>query len=618
MPRSICGAFHWNGSLTDAPAEVVSVMLDVLPGRGREGRSDLASVSFGYREIWEDAPKQGYCSAGRLSAVVDARLDNRPEIFDALDLKGQDRFQITDCELILKAYERWGENCPKYLYGDYAFAVWDANRQLLFCTRDAVGIRPLYYSKKLAPMFVFSSDINAVLAIPNVRDDLDEAFTTAYLMGEVPDSDRTFFLSVCSLPPGHSITIDTCSERVRRWWNPETVFVIHGGSDENCQQEFLDHYRRSVRDRLEGPGEIGVHVSGGVDSSSIASLAARELRSSGRRPYAFCWQPPPRDSMAEDEVAEYQLIESVCTQEGLEPRYHPLSLEHILAHMSLDVTRVSDYDGTMIHEELVQLSASELDVRVILSGWGGDEVASCSGAEYYTGLLCSGHFRQLLREAQVRRPKSPLRFIAKHAVLPLIPRNVERALYSLICGELPRGRKPSFVHPALARKHRKTRQGRAVNVRQRQLMMLQQGHLEQRIQSWSARGARMGIEYRYPLLDRRLIEYFLGLPPQQFRFGNRRRWFFLQAMQPVLPPHIISHYTKTDPARHRPLFEMNSEVIPLISQQLSARQELPIRAGYLDMTRLQAYLENQAELPEKQRQPGKIMRALKFLDWSEG
>ena len=113
MPRSICGAFQRDGGSATTPAESVAVMLDALPGRGRVGRSGSGAVSFGCRGTWEDAAgsitAQGQCSVGSLAAVVDARIDNRPEVFDALGFDGSERFRISDCELVLRAYERWGK-----------------------------------------------------------------------------------------------------------------------------------------------------------------------------------------------------------------------------------------------------------------------------------------------------------------------------------------------------------------------------------------------------------------------------------------------------------------------------------------------------------------------------
>jgi len=147
------------------------------------------------------------------------------------------------------------------------------------------------------------------------------------------------------------------------------------------------------------------------------------------------------------------------------------------------------------------------------------------------------------------------------------------------------------------------------------LIKLENGHLDRRIRDWAASGARAGIEYRYPLLDRRLIEFVLGLPAGQFRYGRSSRWFFRQSLKSVLPQCVAEHTDKTDPARFQPLLETMSEALPFIARQLAARPEPPTRTGYLDMAKLRAYLEAASGLPEERRQPGKILRALIFLDW---
>ncbi len=628
MARTICGVCHRGGAgdaaNPDPNRDAIGAMLAELPGLGRAGRINGGAVSFGYRALRADAGEQGQedawqarCSARGLIAVADARLDNRAELASALGLGAAESIGATDCGLILRAYGRWGENCPLQLHGDYAFAVWDPAKRLLFCARDALGARPFYYALAGGGRFVFASDIAAALAAPGVEDDLDEAHAVINLMGNTPDTNSTFFRAVRSLPPGHSIAANRRGEHLRRWWRPEDAPAAGRGSNQDYQRQFLDHYRRAVRDRLQGAGPVGAHLSGGLDSSSVAVLAARELRPSGRRLHALCWHPPPNDSQPENEASEYRLIESVCAQEGLHPRYHSVSVEHTLARLGLDGARVADHQGVLMHESLVQRSAAELDVRVILSGWGGDEIASSSGADYYPMLLRGGRWRQLLREA--RRRQRSWRFLACQAVLPLVHPRASNTVSALLKGQRPRMLRPSFVYPALARKHRRPPQGRLaarpVSVRQTQLVRLGSGHLEQRIQDWAASGARTGIEYRYPLLDRRLIEFVLGLPPEQFRYGRSSRWFFRQSLKSVLPPCVAEHTDKTDPARHRPCFDSLSEALPLIAGRLAARYDTPARARYLDMARLRAYLEAEAGLPDDRRQPGKILRALSFLDW---
>ena len=344
-------------------------------------------------------------------------------------------------------------------------------------------------------------------------------------------------------------------------------------------------------------------------------LAARELRPSGLRPHAFCWHPPPDDSLTGEEASEYDLIESVCAQEGLQPHYHGVSTGHLLATLRRDVTRLADRDGTLMHETLVQRTAAELGVRVILSGWGGDEAASYSGAGYYVELLRGGRWHRLWREARGLSGR-PWRFVARHAVLPQLHFNAANVVANLLReGRIPHRRK-SFVHPNLPRRHgnrgRAFRRGIA-GVRREQVKRLRGGHLGARMEDWAAYGARAGVEYRYPLLDRGLLEFVLGLPAEQFRHGARSRNFMRRALRSVLPPAVLELSEKTDPARMRPLQATVAEAAPSIARRLGSRREPPSRAEYIDMPRLCAQIEalaGGASWPY-----GKLSRALQFLDW---
>ena len=616
MARAICG-IHRRGNTN---ADAVTAMLAALPGCGRTGGTDQGTVSFRYRDLWadptENTPIRERRSVPGLAVVADARLDNRAELAETFGLASPERAGVEDSDLILRAYRRWSEACPLHLHGDYAFAVWDSPEQRLFCARDAVGARPFFFSLSPGGQFSFASDIAAALAAPGVDDRLDDSQVAAFLMGSYrvnPEvKDGTFFRGVRSLPPGHSITVDAKSERVERWWRPEDAPPVRHECDEDYEIEFLDRYRRAVRDRLHGAHPVGVHLSGGLDSSSLAVLASRELRPLGRKPHAFCWHPPPAGSHTSEEADEYRLIESVCAQEQLQPLYHAASADHIVGMLRNDVTRIPNRDGTLIHESLVQDSAAGLGVRVVLSGWGGDEVASYSGAGYYVELLREGRLGQLHREARVLSDR-PWMFLLRNVVLPAAHPRAAGILEGLLRGELHRKRQ-SFAAPGLARKYRKPQpSARESGVRQTQLARLKPGHLNRRMEDWAASGSRAGVEYRYPLLDRRLIEFVLGLPAGQFRRGPRSRWFMRRALRSVLPPPVLERSVKTDPARYRPWRQAFDEALPTVHRHLSARSEPPARAEYLDMPMLLAHLESKVQ--GKNVHSGKLSRALALLDW---
>ena len=371
-------------------------------------------------------------------------------------------------------------------------------------------------------------------------------------------------------------------------------------------QQCLELHQRSVRDRLRG-GTVGAHVSGGLDSSSVAVLAAREMRNQGRPPpVAFTWLPdlggaPPQPAHA----LEYALVDAVCAQEGLRACHGALTPENVLDLMRLD----GALSNVLVHvnEDVVQRHAQARGVRVLLSGWGGDECVSYNGRGYWPHLLLSGRWRKLA--AECRAQDTPAwRFLAGvglELLHPSLPARLRR---------LRKGRNAArrwLVHPGFARRTKPLAASsrRALGVRSVQLGLLRAGHLAQRMEGWAASGGPRGIEYRYPLLDRRLLEFVLGLPPEQFVRGKERRWLMRNALRAVLPPEVCWHRSKIDPARSEAMVAAFCAALPAIRAWLAARP--PRRAGYVDMRVLRKCLADPAEFRAR---PGPVIRALSFLD----
>ena len=549
-----------------------------------------------------------------LVAVADARIDDRNTLCDTLGIPPVQRAQIADVELILRAFAKWGSDCPRHLLGDYAFCVWDTTKRTLFCARDHIGARPFYYASENG-RFVFASAVEAVLAAPGVPDALDEKTVATHLGSQVVSDVYTFFRAVRKLPPGHALTLEAgrpfdsaSAPRLERYWLPEHAPLTPRASDSAYAEQCLELYQRSVRDRLRG-GPVGVHVSGGLDSSSVAVLAARELRNQERPPpIAFTWLPDLGDALPQPAHAqEYALVDAVCTQEGLQTCHGALTPKIVLNLMRLD----GALPNVLVHfnEEIVQRHAQARGVRVLLSGWGGDECVSFSGRGYWPQLLLSGRWRKLA--AECRAQDAPAwRFLASIG-LELLHPSLPARLRWLREGRRNRGRR-WLVHPEFARRTKPLAASsqRAIGVRSIQLALLRAGHLAGRMEGWVASGAPRGIEYRYPLLDRRLLEFVLGLPAEQFVRGKERRWLMRNTLRTVLPPEVCWHRSKLDPARSDAMYDAIRVALPAIRAQLAARP--PQRAGYVDMRVLGKCLEEPAEY---QARPGPVLRALSFLDF---
>ena len=612
--NAICGLLGASVGGRNADA-----MLAALPDSGQQPDEWTDGVvAFGGRST--DHARFPSCLAfdphRGLAVVADVRLDDRSALGDVLGVPPRERDEIADGVLLLKAYARWGQYCLNHLLGDYAFAVWDANERLLFCARDHIGVRPLYYAQTPGG-FAFASTVESVLAASSVDDDFDELSVAEHLTGiALLSTTRTFFKAVQKLPPGHTLAVHCAEASCRvaepvRHWHPEQVPQLPPATDGQYAEEFLALYSQAVADRLHGPDPVGVHVSGGLDSSSVAVLAAQHLcRQHRPPPAAFSWLPPLGDRPPKPEHAkEYALIDAVCARASLQVQHCSMNSDDITAWLRRD----GAFPGAMVGPEYpVQRAAAAQGIRVLLSGWGGDEGASFNGRGTIEQLLLHGRWRRL---ATVCRGQSigPRRLLLDH-VLPLISPALMLELRRLKDGKPLRARR-GFAEASFRQRLRPRPEPlpRHLNPRRIQLQLLDFGHLSGRCEDWAASGARFGIEYRYPLLDRRVLEFAFRLPPEQFLNAEGSRLFMRRALRTVLPAEVCRHTSKAEPAVSEARSDAQVLALPAIGKELSARTTPPSRAHYLDMERLLANLST-AHI-RAGHQNVQVHNALGFLDW---
>ena len=264
------------------------------------------------------------------------------------------------------------------------------------------------------------------------------------------------------------------------------------------------------------------------------------------------------------------------------------------------------------NEDIVQRHAAALGVRVLLSGWGGDEGASFNGRGTLEFMLLRGRWWRLAVACRIGGI-GPRRLLIDHA-LPLIAPALMLELRRLRRGKLLRRRR-GFAEASFRRRLRPRPEPvlRYLNPRRSQLRLLDFGHLSGRIEDWAAAGARRGIEYRHPLLDRRVLEFVLGLPPEQFPCDGLSRLLMRRALRTVLPPEVCWNIKKADPARADAVRDALVAALPAINEVLAARSTPPARARYVDMARLLANLS--VARVRAGHQNTQAYNALAFLDW---
>ena len=611
-PTAICGVLGGGG-------QTLKPMLNAMAAYGSETSVVQADgLGMGFASNAANAPAFAIDRAAGLACVADTRLDDRGALCDALAVPHPQRASLTDSELVLRAFVRWGETAPAHLLGDYAFAVWDENRRTLFCARDHAGARPLYYAEPGTGdggCFVFASTVAGVLATPGVSQEFDEAALAGQLSSARPDRrSRTCYRAVRRVPAGHCLIVAPAAKgssgvrlRTVRHWRPEEVPAAPPASDDDYGEQFLHLFERAVQDRLPG-GPVGVHLSGGLDSSGIAVHAARALRSEGLPPPpAFTWLPTPSDPPLDPaHAAEYARVDAVCRQEGLRLFHCGPEPEDVLNVLRLDSTLPGA--DVAFAEPVVVRRAKDAGVRVMLAGGGGDDCASYRGYGHWQGLLLGGRWRALAAEYGAEG-RAAWRLLAG-TTLPLI-----HPALPLLANRWRRGRSLAerwFIAPAFAKRAKPLTLplARETSVRRAQLRLVQAGRFEFQEQQ-RAFGIRAGIDYRFPLLDRRLLEFALSLPPEQFSRPAANRWIMRHALRHSLPSAVCWNPIKGEPARVTALMHTIAAALPEIRQRIERRT--PSRAPYVDIPALLAQMQQNPLGTASHFMPARA--ALAFLDF---
>jgi asparagine synthase (glutamine-hydrolysing) len=577
----IVGIWHLDGR--PVTAEILQPAMTAVAQYGGDDHGIWVSGSVGLgaqvlRLAPESASERLPLTRGDLTITADVRLDNRAELFVALGLPASERAGMPDSELVLRAYAQWGEACPEHLVGDYAFAIWDAREQRLFAARDHIGARPFYYYHA-SQMFAFATDIRGVLAFPGMPAEIDEAEIARFLLypsAGYHDNVHTFFKGLYKLPFGHRLICDRAGLRIARHWHPENLPELRLANLEDYADRLHALMEQAVADRLRTNARVGAHLSGGLDSSSVAVLAARLLKARGApSPGMFSWSPPPGDN---PEKTEHRRIEAICRQEGLTPFYTEVAVE--------DQRRLSDLDisvrppVTLLFEQAVQREAAARGIRLLLSGWGGDEGVSFNSRGLAAEYLVKRQWHDLAEYLQlstaVRRPRrvvSMARAFWHDAILPTLP---DRWFEALAYREARRMIGKSCINPEFAARMRPRLRPLAPlprevpGVRASQLRLYHHGHLTARMESWAAFGADHGLTYAYPLTDRRVLEFAYAIPGKLHRQNGKNRYLYRHTMARLLPEGVSWDTVKADTA---------------LDQRI--RQQVKILAGLLQDKRLE-------------------------------
>lgn len=490
---------------------------------GPDARDTYSNGSFGLghtmlqttrESVFEQQPAS---LDGQLWITADARIDCRNELNRELEQAEPNRRRATtDSELILQAYAIWGEQCVEHLRGDFAFAIWDARRNTLFCARDHFGIKPFYYAE-IGNVFLFSNVLNCVRLHPDLSERLNDAAIGDFLLfGLNCDLSTTTFRDIRRLPPAHCLSVSAEGMRVRRYWSAPTSGTIRYRHADEYVEHFQVLFQSAVKDRLR-VDRAGILLSGGLDSAAVAATA-RELSTSSLdatalRAYTIVYKPvrSDLDGALARKVADFFDIPIQFLEMD--------ALELFDRWNDPELSSPEPVDDPLFAGLFDQFKTIAADCRVVLCGEGADNLMHFEMMPYAKQLLRDGEVRRLFREI-------PRYLGQRRSIWPGIGRRVMG-----VFGKDPTAPLfPRWLEPGFSRRLDLTTRWREWSElpASRPHPILPKAHVSLSIPQWanmfeqeSSGATRYPVEVRYPFLDLRIVNYLLALPPFPFFFEKR-------------------------------------------------------------------------------------------------
>jgi asparagine synthase (glutamine-hydrolysing) len=482
--------------------------------------------------------------------TYNGEIYNYQELIPELQALGH-RFRTrSDTEVVVHAWEAWGEDCVRRFRGMFAFALWDRRRETLFLARDRLGVKPLYYALRPDGLALFGSELKSLLAFGQVDRTLDPCAVEEYFaLGYIPEP-RTIYAAARKLPPAHTLCLrrGQPAGEPRRYWDVRFTGTALM-SDEDAKAELVQRLEESVRLRMISEVPLGAFLSGGVDSSAVVAMMAR-ASSQAVNTCSIAFDDPAYD--------ETRFAQQVA--ERYETR-------HFVDRVQTDDFDLIDTLAACYDEPFADSSAiptyrvcqlARRHVTVALSGDGGDE--SFGGYRRYLYHLGEERMRALMplglraplfgtlgrlypkadRAPRFLRAKSTFQALARTSVeayfhsMSLFRDDMREALFSADLKRRLGGYKASEVfhlHAANA----DTDDPLAL-IQYLDLQTYLVGDINTKVDRASM---AHGLETREPLMDHPLVEWLATLPSRLKVRGAEGKWLLKSAMEPHLPHEVM-------------------------------------------------------------------------------
>ena len=491
-----------------------------------------------------------------LVLVLAGWLSNYDEMRSDLLSRGAILRNRSDAELVLRAYEAWGDDCPRHLEGEFAFVIWDARRGEAFCARDHAGLQPLHYywdGKRL----IVASDQGAILALPGVPRQENRGMIAEIMANEWITRGETVWEGIMRLLPATWMRFGRNGLRTGTYWAPPQEVTIRYKRDEDYQAHYREVFAESVRRASRSHLPIACDVSGGLDSSAVFAMA-HDLQRKGRLPspgvkgYTYRFE----EGSAPDELAYARAVAAHVSAEVREIEPFLPTLEWFAERGRLDRDMAPYPNATMAHSIGQALTGD--GCRVSLNGEGGDEWLS-GKPFYYSEQLAARDFSAVasaLREdCAAIGLRSTLYRLLRFGFAPLTPRPILELRRKLMRQRGPNNYARAFwLAPELEQILTQRRDAadpsgfRSIRnfARRSMFMQLKDPFIELARDQYGRQRAREGCEPRTPMYARQFIEFAFSTPERIKLCGDTHKYVHVSALADLLPAKVLQRKTKAE------------------------------------------------------------------------
>ncbi len=551
----ICGLYRFNGPFIRQGElqQMTQAMASLGPDGSGVWRS--GSVGLGHRafhltddSIHEKLPY--FDPILKLAITTDCRLDNRTELCNRFGFKNQ--ADISDGVLILHAYKHWGQDCPQYLLGEFAVAIWDESEQAFICFTDHTAQRSIYYHQD-EQFFAFSSDINALHTLrgidrkPNLESIAAQG-NAAYFFNrpEITCYQNIFILSARTL-------LSVKNKQVQRhvYWQPDLHRRIHFSSEDEYVETFQHLFHRIVRDKLRSHCPVVTLHSGGLDSSAITAMASSILHHKNRPLTALsAVLPPEYQGNTTDEQHYIHLLKksNLRIQHITDTWRGPFDELDDPLHFMNGPNKSSRY---YLYKAFATKATAQ-GARIILDGCFGEKGPSFHGNGYFSELLLARKWRTLFAESRLhvnRYHRSWMKFVAGELVMPCLPATLQAKLN--LRPDIHLSQQLSLIQSTFRNAHISDASVENVGFMLNTQYPNHRRHQYQNMCFLNPNTAHLihddhgqPVHFSYPYNDKRMLEFCLAIPGHFKVRNGYKRYGIRSGMRGLMPDELRFRITK--------------------------------------------------------------------------